>query len=42
MDPEDMGLGVGWNPTVGRFQEIGPNGEEFAQEVKTPKHIRSR
>jgi hypothetical protein len=41
VDEGDMGLGIGWNPAVGRFQEIEPNGEELAPEVKTPKHIRS-
>ena len=38
----DIGLGIGWNGAVGRFQEIEPNGEEFAPEVKAPRHIRSR
>lgn len=42
LEPGDMGLGIGWNAAVGRFQEIEPNGEEFAPEVKAPKHIRSR
>jgi hypothetical protein len=36
-----IGIGIGWNPAVGRFQEIDPNGEEFAPEVKNPKHMRS-
>jgi hypothetical protein len=34
-------MGIGWNPAVGRFQEIEPNGVEFAPEVKNPEHIRS-
>ena len=42
IDVEDMGMGIGWNPAVGRFQEIEPSGEEFAQEVKNPKRIRNR
>jgi len=41
IDPEDAGTAIGWNPEVGRFQEIEPNGEEFAPEVKAPKHIRT-
>jgi hypothetical protein len=41
VDEDDLGLGIGWNPAVGRFQEIEPNGEEFAFEKKTPKHIRN-
>jgi hypothetical protein len=39
-EPGDMGLGIGWNPLVGRYQELEPNGEEFAPEVKVPKHIK--
>jgi hypothetical protein len=42
IDLEDMGLGIGWNPAEGRFQEIEPNGEGFTPEVKAPTHIRSR
>ncbi len=41
VDPRDIGFGIGWNPAVGRFQEIEPNGEQFASEIKAPKHIRS-
>jgi hypothetical protein len=40
-DEEEIGTGIGWNPAVGRFQEIASNGEEFVVEVKAPKHIRT-
>ncbi len=40
IDEGDVGIGIGWNSAVGRFQEIDPNGEEFAPEVKNPKHVR--
>jgi hypothetical protein len=39
VDVGDVGIGIGWNPAVERFQEIEPNGEKFAPEVKNPKHI---
>jgi hypothetical protein len=39
VDVGDVGIGIGWNAAVGRFQEIEPNGEKFAPEVKNPKHI---
>lgn len=38
--PDDVGLGIGWNPAVGRFQELEPNGDDFVSEVKVPKHAR--
>jgi hypothetical protein len=41
IDPEDIGLGIGWNLAVGRFQEIEPDGEHFAPEVTAPRHIRN-
>lgn len=41
VDPEELGIGIGWNPAVERFQEIDPNGEQFVPEVKAPRHIRS-
>jgi hypothetical protein len=41
-DPDDFGLAIGWNPAVGRFQEIEPNGDDFVPEVKNPKHINGR
>jgi len=41
IDPEDMGMAIGWNSAVSRFQEIEPSGEMFAPEVKAPKHISS-
>jgi hypothetical protein len=41
VDEGGIGIGIGWNPAVGRFQEIEPNGEEFAPERKNPKHIRT-
>lgn len=41
IDPEELGIGIGWNPVVGRFQEIEPNGEIFVPEIKSPKHIRT-
>jgi len=41
VDPEDLGTGIGWNPAVSRFQEIGPSGDEFVTEVKNPKHFRA-
>jgi hypothetical protein len=42
LEPGDVGLGIGWNAAVGRFQEIEPNGEDFAPEVKAPKHIKGQ
>ena len=41
VDPGDEGIGIGWNPAVGRFQEIEPSGVEFVPEEKSAKHIRS-
>jgi hypothetical protein len=41
IDPGDIGIGIGWNSAVGRFQEIEPTGDKFAPEVKAPKHIKS-
>jgi hypothetical protein len=41
VDSEDLGLGIGWNPAVGRYQELEPNGEVFVPEVSSPKHIRN-
>jgi hypothetical protein len=41
LDVGGIGIGIGWNPAVRRFQEIEPSGEEFAPEVKAPGHIRS-
>jgi hypothetical protein len=41
IDPEELGIGIGWNLAAGRIQEIEPDGEHFAPEVTTPKHIRN-
>ena len=41
VDEEGSPTAIGWNPVVGRFQEIEPNGEEFAPETKAPEHIRT-
>jgi hypothetical protein len=41
VDVEDEGLGIGWNPAVGRYQSISPNGEDFEPENPAPKHVRN-
>jgi hypothetical protein len=41
LEDGDIGLGIGWNPAVRRFQEIDPNGRDFAPEVKSPRHIKA-
>lgn len=40
VDSEEEGIGIGWNPTASRFQEIAPSGDIFLSETKNPKHIR--
>jgi hypothetical protein len=42
VDPEDLGIGIGWNSAVSRFQEIDPSGTHFIAETKAPKHYRAR
>lgn len=42
MDPEDLGIGIGWNSAASRFQEIDPSGEHFTEETKKPKHFRAQ
>jgi hypothetical protein len=37
----EIGIAIRWNPAVGRFQEMEPQGEGFAPEEKNPKHIRT-
>jgi hypothetical protein len=41
VDSGDLGIGIGWNSSASRFQEIDPSGMQFETEIKKPKHFRA-